>query len=403
MIVQGRLLLDPVDPPVPGWIETEGDRIARVEEGAPPGRPDLGSADAILSPGFFDAHLHLPQFDAVGCDGLDLLDWLDRVIFPAESRWADSTVIEAQVDRAYQRMLAAGTLGYAGFLTSHPAGPEAVRKIHAQWPLRAIVGRSLMDRFAPAALIAFPFTPPPPPTSDARLAFSLNPRFAVACTEELLLAAGATASSGVRVHTHLAEQVRECHRVRELYPDDVHYTGVYDRAGLLHEGTLLAHCVHLEPAEWRLIAERRAIAVHCPTANTFLRSGHFDLDAARDHEVRVALGSDVAAGPDVAMPRVARAMIEVAKSRAMSGAPAVAIPTPAEAWRLITEGNADALGFAGAGRLAPGAPADLLVLDPHFEFEDHLLGRLIYTWRDDYIVGRILAGRLVPDDRPSAG
>ncbi len=138
--------------------------------------------------------------------------------------------------------------------------------------------------------------------------------------------------------------------------------------------------------------------VHCPTANTFLRSGMFDLDAARRHGIRLGLGSDVAAGPDTAMPRVARAMIEVAKLRALESGVREArwIPTPAEAWAMITRVNAELLGFDGMGRLEPGAAADLLVLRTDLPVDRHLLGRLIYTWSDDYIETVILNGRLTP-------
>ena len=41
------------------------------------------------------------------------------------------------------------------------------------------------------------------------------------------------------------------------------------------------------------------------------------------------------------------------------------------------------------------AAADLLVLRPPFSADKHLVSRLIYTWRDDYIAHRILNGRLI--------
>ena len=40
------------------------------------------------------------------------------------------------------------------------------------------------------------------------------------------------------MQTHLSESQRECARVRELFPADDHYAGVYDRHGLLTERTL---------------------------------------------------------------------------------------------------------------------------------------------------------------------
>jgi len=414
MIIAGRLIIDPHQPAEIGWVEIEGDRMARVESGEPPTRADVGSRDHLICPGFIDAHVHLPQADSVGCDGLTLLDWLDHVIYPAEARWNDAAFAERAARHAYQRMFRAGTLGYAGYLTSHfESVPATVRAAH-DLPLRAIAGQSLMDRNAPADLLG-QTEARLTRSARGRLVSSLNPRFAVACSDELLAHVASRLKCGfprspkqrdesdptanLFVQTHLAETREEYDLVRTLFPDDANYTSVYDRFGLLKPRTLLAHCIHLAREEWELIAARRSVVVHCPTANVFLRSGLFDLDAAREHGVRLALGSDVAAGSDFAMPRVARAMIDTAKMRSMTIAPSAYIPSPAEAWSLITRGNADALGWPDGGRLEVGAAADLLVLRAPFEIDAHLIGRLVYGWSDDWITGRIINGR--PMELPS--
>lgn len=62
---------------------------------------------------------------------------------------------------------------------------------------------------------------------------------------------------------------------------------------------------------------------------------------------------------------------------------------------MITRGNAEALGWEDAGLIEPGARADLLILKPPFEIDEHLIGRLIYTWRDAMIAARIVDGRLI--------
>jgi len=394
MILTGKLLLDPAQPPQPGWIRLEGQRIAEVGSGRSPGRTDLGDEGCLICPGFVDAHVHLSQAEIIGCDGLDLLDWLDRVVYPAEIQWTDPAFAETQAKRAYRLLLGAGTLGYAGYLTAHLHSVVAAIRAGYETPLRAVAGQPLMDRNAPPELLGRK-TARLATSRRARLLASVTPRYALCCSEELLRRAGKLASGGAPIQTHLAESPRECELVRQLFPDAPHYTGVYDRFGLLTERTLLAHCIHLGDEEWRLIAQRDCVVVHCPTANTFLGSGLFDLDAARRHGVRLALGSDVAAGPDLAMPRVARAMIEVAKVRRMTVADRASVPTPAEAWHLITRGNAEALGWHDAGRLEAGAAADLLILRPPVAMDEHLIGRLIYNWRDDFIAHRILAGRLL--------
>jgi guanine deaminase len=394
MIVEGRLLLDPNVPPAPGWLAVDGARIADVGSGPPPAHPDIGDADCIVCPGFVDAHTHLPQFDAIGCDGMDLLDWLQHTIFPAEMRWADAAEAERQAERGLRRMLRAGTTACAAFLTSHPHGVAAACRAAESVPLRVRAGQAIMDRHAPPALLGHDAAPLIT-GADGRFTTSVNPRFAVTCTADLLAEAGRRAAAEQAwVQTHLAESARECAAVADLFPEAPSYTALYDAHGLVHERSLLAHCLHLDEDEWRLLAERRAVAVHCPTANAFLEAGVFDLAAARRHGVRVALGSDVAAGSDAAMPRIGRAMIDTAKIRRLTVDPDAAVPTPAEAWTMITRGNADALGFADAGRLEAGCGADFLVLRAGVEPDEHLAGRLLYAWDDDFIVHRVLAGRL---------
>lgn len=426
MLIAGRLLTDPAAPLIAGWLRVEHGRIAEIGEGDPPGRekPDAGGGPgAIITPAFIDAHTHLPQFDAVGCDGMPLLEWLERIVYPAE-RWWGAGAWPGLARGAIARLIREGTFGVAAWLTSHADASRGTLDVLAASGLRCIAGRVAMDRAAPDDLTAedrwrgaqrpTPGLLVEPSVAQAggraRVEASINPRFAIACSEELLAEVGwlrrerEAAGRPLWVQTHLAESIAECEAGRALFPSDANPTRVYERLGLLGERTLLAHCCHLSSDEWALLANHRAIAVHCPTANLFLRSGFFDLDATEAHGVRIALGSDLGAGPDLAMPRVARAMIETCKTRALlasgSGGPgagerAIRIPTPAEAWRRITLGNALALGWPDAGRLAVGAAADLLVLRaPETWLDAHLVGRLLYGWSAALIESRILAGRL---------
>jgi guanine deaminase len=395
MIIRGLLLRDAHEPPALGWVAIDEDegRIVEVGDGRPREKALLGDDASIICPGFVDAHLHFPQVDSIGCDGLDLLDWLERIIFPAEMRWQDEEFAAKQIREAYRRMYRAGTLGYAAFLTSHFHGYQQCVRAGYDLPLRGYVGQSMMDRHSPPTLLGHDLTRIAR-SEKARVTASVNPRFAVACSDEMLQIARRKMREDSIVHTHLAESQREVEMVRKLFPDDPHYTAVYDRHGLLTPRTLLAHAIHLSKQEWELIAQRGSVVVHCPGANVFLQSGIFDLRAAREHGVRVALGSDVAAGPDIAMPRVARAMIETAKMRRMTLDAKAIVPMPAEAWQMITRGNAEALGWHDMGRLEAGASADLLILQPPFAIDEHLIGRLIHTWDDEYIVARIVRGKV---------
>jgi len=410
-ILAGRLIVDPLQLPELGWVRVEGGTIVEVGYGDPPqdaSPQPIGGRDRVITPAFIDAHIHLPQVQSVGCDGLPLLQWLDQVIFPAEEWWGRGMAI-AGARTAVRRMLREGTAAFAGYLTSHAQPARQVTEfLAARTPMRFVAGRVAMDRNASDDLTKedrsrVAMTPTPSPVSaplddTGEHRVSANPRFAVSCSDELLAEVGWYVGKhpDTIVQTHLSESNPECELIRTLFLDDESYTAVYDRFGLLTPNSLLAHCVHLTPAEWELIAQRQSIVVHCPAANLFLQSGLFNLDAARAHGVRLALGSDVAGGPDIAMPRVARAMIETAKIRKLTGAERAYIPAPDEVWSLITRGNAEVLGWKDSGRIEKGARADLLVLHPPVGWlDEHLLGRLIYGWTSRLIEHRFVRGTLV--------
>lgn len=395
LLLSGLLLDDARSAPSAGWIEIDRGRITRRGSGSPPGRSAAGGPERIISPGFIDAHVHLPQFPAIGCDAGSLLTWLEQAIFPVEATWADPAEAARAAARGLRRLAGSGTTGFAGFLTSHRHAVEACRNALATLPLRAIAGQAAMDRAAPTDLLGQPVLRPLP-APEPRFEASVNPRFAVACSASLLSSLGGLAGlTGALVHTHLAEQRDECALVARLFPEATSYTDVYDRAGLLGPRTLVAHALHLGPAEWALLAARGVMIAHCPTANLFLESGIFDLAAARRHRIPVLLGSDIAAGADPAMPRVARAMLDSAHARRAMGDAHAHVPTAADAWEMITRTNAHLLGWHDHGRLRPGDAADVLVIRPPGPVDPFLVSRLIYGWEDALLDAVVIDGRLV--------
>jgi len=360
---------------------------------------DFGGNGWFVCPGFVDAHLHVPQFDSIGAFGLELLDWLDRVIFPAETRWADADYAGAMGERVARELLSFGTTAVGAYGTVHAEGTAAAMRALASHGIAGVMGQSLMDRNAPHELTR-PANELLEEAASAkrvgRLAPAITPRFAVSCTDELLKGAGMIASrTGQAVQTHIAETERECELIAELF-DDLPYAEVYGRAGLLGERTILAHGIRLSGAERALIAQHRSVVAHCPTANLFLRAGEMDRAGHARAGVRLALGSDVAGGPDRSMVRVARAMLETAIRMGAEPPPAAA------AWWQITGGNADALARPELARLAAGKDADLVVVRPTIRWHDapDPLARLLWGWDDRWIERVIVAGKPI---EPLAG
>jgi len=126
---------------------------------------------------------------------------------------------------------------------------------------------------------------------------------------------------------------------------------------------VLGHCIHLSDREREALAAAGANVAHCPSANLFLRSGILSLEKIRAAGLRVGLGSDVAAGPELNLWQVMRSAIESQKARAFYEPEAV-VPTPTAALHLATQGAAEALGKGAIiGSFEIGKEADFTVMD----------------------------------------
>lgn len=355
-----------------GLILVNGGVIRHVGAFAP-GHIPAGAAlhvyrDALLLPGFIDAHVHFAQTMMMGAFGKQLLDWLQTYVFPAEARCAEPAFAAAMARLFFAEELAAGVTTTLSYATVHPASVDAYFEEAARLGLRAGGGKVLMDRNAPDALLD---------TAQqgydesreliarwhghGRLFYAVTPRFAPTSTPAQLEAAGALVAEtpGVFMQTHLAETLAEVEWVHRLFPEALDYLDVYDRAGLVGPRSLFGHAIHLAPREWGRLAEAGAAVVHCPTSNLFLGSGLFDLRRAlvAANPVRTGLGSDVGAGTSFSPLATLNEAYKVAALRGEA-------LSAHRAFYLATLGSARALYQDDViGRLAPGYDADFVVLD----------------------------------------
>lgn len=318
----------------------------------------------IILPGLVDAHFHIPQIDAVGLSAGPLLEWLSAHIWTAEAECEDPAVARDRARRSFAGLLAAGTTAVAAFSSRHTEATAIALEEAERAGIRAIVGKVLMDREAPAALIE-EATGALDDTArlivrwhgadEGRLGVAVTPRFGISCSDELLAGAGRlAAATGAPVQTHLAENRDEIAALARLFPACADPTEVYERAGLIGPRSILAHCIHLGDGELRRLAERGAVAAHCPSSNFFLHSGRFPLARARAAGLPVSLGTDIGAGTSWS---IVDAMQLASFTQSESVDPALLL-------HLATLGGARALGCEERiGNFLAGKEADFIVVD----------------------------------------
>lgn len=377
-------------------------RIAKVEPFSTELAAGLEVRDVrpwILSPGFVDAHLHYPQIRIIGSASGPLLTWLEKSVFPEESKFVGTDYARLVAAELIGRLAAAGTTTSVLFSSSSPDATRVLFETLASSGLRAIAGITLMDQHCPdevcvpadralaaAEELAMTFNG----YDNGRLAVAMTPRFAPTCSRGLLERAAKLArDKDLFVQTHISENADEVFAALDVHPWAKDYLDVYGQTGLLGARTLLAHAIHLSASEWDRIAEFDARIVHCPDSNFFLGSGRHPLTEPQRRGIRVALGTDVAAGRTFDV----RKIMSSAYDNALCLGHRV---SPGELFRLGTLGGAEALGMdATIGSLEAGKEADLCLI----EMPDYVhgladvLSRLVFgsdssVVRETYVRGK---------------
>jgi guanine deaminase len=326
----------------------------------------IDHGDGLILPGFVDAHVHYPQTAIIASWGKRLMEWLNTYTFPEEMRFGDPAYARAVADQYFDLTLAAGTTTTVSYCTIHPESVDAYFEAAQARGLRALGGKTCMDRNAPDGLrdsvqSAYDHSKMLAGKWHGvdRLSYVITPRFAPTSTPDQLAALAALWAENPTclMQTHLSEQIEEIAFVAELFPDAKDYTDVYDRFGLLGPGALMGHAIHLTPRERARLIESGASLVHCPTSNTFIGSGLFDMAGLMQEGQRIGLATDTGGGSSFSMLRTMAAAYEVGQ---LSGTAL----HPAQLLWLATQGSAEALHLGDKiGTLAPSFEADMIVMD----------------------------------------
>ncbi|MBN2359352.1 MAG: amidohydrolase, partial [Deltaproteobacteria bacterium] len=234
--------------------------------------------------------------------------------------------------------------------------------------------------------------------AGGRIRTALGPHSPYMCPPEALRAvADAAQRLGVPVHLHLAEsdeQVRVSRHKHGLSPvAHVAAQGIFDGPAIA------AHCISVDDDDVAILAHASVTVAHTPKTYLKLAMGMTPLARLQAAGVRIALGTDgPASNNDLDLLQVMRLTGLLQKAAASDAA---AMPVD-RLLRLATVDGARALGFEASGAIAPGAAADLLLVDtggPHWWPQHDPLAGLVYGAHPGDVRDVLVDGRWLMRDR----
>ncbi len=362
--------------------------------------------DYTLIPGFIQTHVHLCQTLFRGlADDLELLDWLQKRIFPYEmAHNPESLRVSAQL--GIHELQTSGTTTILDMGTINHQ--EVVFESLIEARMRAFSGKCMVDEnelmpefketTEESLRTSYELAKKYHNTENGKIKYAFAPRFVLSCSGELLRKTYEMLSDfpGALYHSHTSENKDEVEEVRRRYNmENVEY---FDSLGVLSENTVLAHGIHVSESERKTLKKTGTRIAHCPSANLKLGSGIANIPEYLKEGVSVSLGAD---GPpcnnNLSMFKEMRLAALIQKP--IHGSTSMDALT---VFRLATIEGAKALHIDNyTGSIEPGKKADLVLLDLNktnqslLDNEENLYSDIVYSAGKENVKDVMIEGEWV--------
>ncbi len=346
-----------------GSIVVSGGRIVRVgstDSVASEGRV-IDMSGKLIMPGLVNAHIHSvsPLFRSMA-DDLRLMDWLKRVIWPAEKHLTEEAAFRG-ASLSFLELAESGVTTCADqYFFS-----KAVGRAAEQSGLRCFMAPTIFSGSTPESdhpleracefIEAYKGR-----EAETRVYPCIGPHAPYSCArEDLLRAADVARRYEVLVHIHLSETEEENAGIRAQ--TGMSPAAYLESIGLFDGPALAAHCIHLDSADMKILRSHQVGVAYNPVSNLKLVSGMMPLAELLQNGLAVGIGTDGAQSNnslDLLGDLKTGSLIQ----KQLAGD--AAFFTAKEALRMVTFEGARALRMEREiGSLEPGKRADVISID----------------------------------------
>lgn len=404
-----------------GTILCLNDHMTRIDDGALAIAGDaiiaLGSKDelrdkftsqniidgtkTLIMPGLINSHTHAAMTCFRGiADDMNLMDWLNHYIFPAEARNVDPELAYWGSLLACAEMIKSGTTSFCDMYIFEDETARAAQEAG----MRCLLGEVLFDfpspnYQTPQAGLAYTRKLLERWAGDPLIRIAVEPHALYTCSRPLLVEAKKLADEfEAPLALHLLENAAEKRHLQEqLGQGAIPYL---QELGCLNERLIAFHGVYLDEEDMRTFGDQGCKVVYNPQSNMKLASGCAPVSRMLKAGIGVGLGTDGCASNNSL--DMFREMNTAAKLEKVVNSDPTLMPAPTVVAMATREG-ARVLGMDQlTGSLKPGMKADLIMIDlqsPHLTPLYNPYSHLVYAANGADVKSVFINGKMVMKDR----
>jgi 5-methylthioadenosine/S-adenosylhomocysteine deaminase len=361
----------------------------------------INAENSLVMPGFVNCHTHAAMTCFRGmADDLELMDWLNNYIFPAEAKNVNKELAYWGTLLAAAEMIKSGTTTFCDMYIFEDETARAAK----QAGLRCLVGEVLFDFPSPnvktpAEGLDYTRMLIEKWQNDPLVNIIVEPHALYTCSPALLTAAGKLADEySVPLGIHLLENQAEKNQLQQKLGKGA--VSFLKEINYLHERLIAFHCVCLTEDDLRLFAEYGCKVSHNLVSNMKLASGIAPVPDMLKAGITVGLGTDGCASNNTLD------MFRDMSTAALLHKAARLDPTVMDARtvvRMATIEGARALGMGNIiGSLKVGKKADIIIIGlnkPHLTPLYNEYSHLVYAAGGADVDTTIINGRVVMENR----
>jgi 5-methylthioadenosine/S-adenosylhomocysteine deaminase len=251
----------------------------------------------LVLPGFINGHTHVPMTLFRGLhDDVTLNDWLYKYIFPAEAKNVNEEFVRWGTRLAAAEQIRGGVTTFADMYYFEDAVAEETKAAG----MRGVLGETFIDFPAPdnkseAEMLAYTEKFLKKWQNDPLIHAAAAPHSIYTCSQRTLQNAAALARkyhAPILIHTaEMKKEWEDSQKQNGMSP--VQYL---DKIGVLGPDVVSAHCIFVDAADEKTLAQKQVGCVHNPSSNMMIASGVSPVAEMRAAGVAVGLGTDGPAG-----------------------------------------------------------------------------------------------------------